>query len=182
MGGVKHMKGKVAERMGIKNENDPRVEAEVARLLSLDERRLVVMETHPNSGGWWFGKMGTETEILQYLAQLAKDDALDYVGGIVELKESAGNEMLEWIELEDYQPVRVRIRPPREHSGPTPPLPGLEKRLAGIEASACGQKRSVWRLLQAMTDEEIGEYFSDCLEGMLQSGRELPSVGEPCKT
>ncbi len=62
-------------------------------------------------------------------------------------------------------------------------MPGLEKRLADIEASAYGQKRSVWGLLQAMTDEEIALTFGDVLEEVLQSGRELPKVGKPsCRT
>ncbi len=174
MSGTKRLMEEVAERMEIDNPNDPKVLAEVGRLLSIDERRLVVMETHPNSGGCWVGMLGTETEILQYLAQLAKDGTLDYVGDILELKEGAQAELLSWIELEDWQPVRVHIQPPKPHSGPTPPLPGLEKRLAGIEAKAYGQKRSAWSLLQAMTDEEIALTFGDCLEGMLQSGRLLP--------
>jgi len=174
MSGTKRLMEEVAERMEIDDPNDPKVLAEVGRLLSIDERRLVVMETHPNSGGCWVGKMGTETEILQYLAQLAKDGTLDYVGDILELKEGAQAELLSWIEFEDYQPVKVHIRPPQPHSGPTPPLPGLEKRLAGIEAVAYGAKKSVWSLLEGMSDEEISEYFSDCLEGMLQSGRLLP--------
>jgi len=183
MSGTKRLMEEVAERMEIDDPNDPKVLAEVGRLLSIDERRLVVMETHPNSGGCWVGKMGTETEILQYLAQLAKDGTLDYVGDILELKEGAQAELLSWIEFEDYQPVKVHIRPPQPHSGPTPPLPGLEKRLAGIEAEAYGQKRSVWSLLQAMTDEEIALTFGDVLEEVLQSGRELPKVGEPsCRT
>ena len=174
MSGTKQMMDEVAQRMDISDPNDPKVLAEVGRLLSLNERRLVVMETHPNSGGCWVGKLGTEQEIIQYLAQLAKDGTLEYVGDIVELKEGAQAELLSWIELEDYQPIRVQVRPPREQSGPTPPLPGLEKRLAGLEAEAYGVKKSVWSILQGMSDEEIGDYFSDCLEGMLQSGRLLP--------
>lgn len=177
MGAIKRMAEEVAERMEIDDPNDPKVLAEVGRLLSIDERRLVVMETHPNSGGCWVGKLGTETEILQYLAQLAKDGTLDYVGDIVELKEGAQAELLSWIELEDYQPVKVHSQPPKSDSGPTPPLPGLEKRLAGIEAEAYGQHKSVWSLLQAMTDEEIALTFSDTLEEMLQSGRELQKAG-----
>ena len=174
MSGTKRLMEEVAERMEIDDPNDSRVKAEVERLLSIDRRRLVVLETHPNSGGCWFGKMGTETEITQYLKQLATDGTLNYVDGIVELKEGAHDEVLDWIEFEDYQPVRVHIRPPKEKSGPTPPLPGLEKRLAGIEAEAYGAKKSVWSLLEGMSDEEISEYFSDCLEGMPQSGRSLP--------
>ena len=174
MGGTKAMCDEVAERMEIYDPNDPKVQAEVARLLSLDERRLVVLETHPNSGGCWIGKLGTESEVIQYLKELAKAGTLDYVGGILELKERAEEEMLEWIELEDYQPVRVHIRPPREHSGLTPPLPGLEKRLANLGAEAYGIKKSVWSLLQGMYDNEIEEVLSGALEGMLQAGRLLP--------
>ena len=174
MGGTKAMMDEVASRMEISDPNDPRVLAEVGRLLSLDQRRLIVLETHPNSGGCWVGKMDTETEVIQYLKQMADEGTLDYVGDILELKEGAQAELLSWIELEDYQPIRVQVRPPREQSGPTPPLPGLEKRLAGLEAEAYGVKKSVWSILQGMSDEEIGDYFSDCLEGMLQSGRLLP--------
>ena len=174
MSRIKDMMDEVANRMEIDNVNDPRVEAEVNRLLSLGERRFVVLETHPNSGGCWVGKLGTEREVLEYLKDLEKKGQLDYVGGIVELKEDAHDEVLDWIKFEDYEPVGVTIRPPKEYSGPTPPLPGLEKRLAGIEAEAYGAKESAWSLLQGMSDEEVSEHFSDCLEGMLQSGRLLP--------
>jgi len=174
MGAMKRMMGEVATQMGIYDPNDPKVLAEVGRLLSLNDRRLVVLETHPNSGGCWVGKMGTETEILQYLVQLAKNGTLDYVGDIIELKEGAQAEVLSWIELEDCQPVRVRGVPPREHSGLTPPLPGLEKRLANLEVEAYGIKKSVWSLLQGMYDSEIEEVLSDALEAMLQAGRLLP--------
>ncbi|MBA7689300.1 hypothetical protein ES703_97806 [subsurface metagenome] len=177
MGGTKRLMEEVAERMEINDPNDPKVLVEVGRLLSLNERRLVVLITHPNSGGRWVGKLGTEFEVLHYLNQMAREGTLAYVGGILELKERAEEETLSWIELEDYQPTKVCLRPPREQSGPTPPLPGLEKRLVGIEASAYGAKKSVWSILQGMSDEEIAEYFSDCLEGMLQSGRLLPKDG-----
>jgi len=103
MGGTKQMMDEVASRMEICDPNDPKVLAEVGRLLSLNERRLVVLETHPNSGGCWVGKLGTESEILQYLAQLAKDGTLDYVGGIVELKEKAEEEILE-LSLRTFSP------------------------------------------------------------------------------
>jgi len=138
----------VADRMEIDDLNDPRVMAEVGRLFTLTERRLVVLETHPNSGGCWFGKLGTETEIIQYLQQLAKDGNLEYVGGIVELKEGAPEECQKWLEFVECQPISVRIRPPADKLSPTPPLPGLEKRLADIEASAYGQRRSVWSILR----------------------------------
>jgi len=190
MGGTKAMMDEVASRMDIYDPNDPRVLAEVGRLLSLDERRLIVLETHPNSGGCRCGMLGTEIEVIQYLKQMADEGTLDYVGGILELKPKAEEETLRWIEIEDCQPIRVQIRPPREHSGPTPPLPGLEKRLAGLEVEAYGIKKSVWSLLQGMYDNEIEEVLSDCLEGMLQSGRLLPpwekegqkDVGAKCKT
>jgi len=174
MGATKRLMEEVAGRIANGDPNDPKVLEEVGRLLSLDERRLVVLETHPNSGGCWIGKLGSESDVIQYLKELAKEGTLDYVGGILELKEKAEEEILQWIEFEDYQPIRVQIRPPREHGGPTPPLPGLEKRLAGIEAEAYGVKKSVWSILQGMYDQEIEEFFSDAFEGMLQSGRLLP--------
>ena len=182
MSGTKRLMEEVAERMEVSDPNDPKVLAEVGRLLSLDERRLVVLETHPNSGGCWVGMLGTESEVIQYLKRAHRQGNLDYVLWILELKERAGEETTQWIEFEDCEPIGIVVRPPREHSGPTPPLPGLEKRLTGIEASAYGVKKSAWSLLQGMADEEIQEYFSDCLEGMLQSGRISQKDGEPCKT
>jgi len=179
MSGIKRMLEEVAERMEIDDPNDPRVEAEANRLLSLGERRFVVLETHPNSGGCWVGKLGTGSEVLEYLKDLEKKGQLDYVGNIIELKEKADEETQDWLKLDDYQPVGVLVRPVFSSPEGTPPLPGLEKRLAGIEAEVYGQKRSVWSLLQAMTDEEIALSFGDVLEEVLQSGRELPKVGEP---
>jgi len=38
MSGVKHLADEVAEKLGIRDPNDPRVEAEVTRLLSADRR------------------------------------------------------------------------------------------------------------------------------------------------
>ena len=38
MGGVKHLADEVAGKLGIRDPNDPRVEAEVSRLLSTDRR------------------------------------------------------------------------------------------------------------------------------------------------
>ena len=174
MGGTKAMMDEVAKDMDIYDPNDPKVLAEVGRLLSLDERRLIVLETHPNSGGYWIAKLGSESEVLQYLKELAEAGDLDYVGGIIELKEKAEEEILQWIVFEDYQPIRVCFRPPREHSGPTPPLPGLEKRLTNLEVEAYGIKKSAWSLLQGMYDSEIEEVLSDTLQAMLQAGRWLP--------
>jgi len=174
MGGMKRMMEVAAERMETDDVNAPEVLAEVARLISLEERRLIVLETHPNSGGCWCGMLGTETEVLQYLQKMADKGFLDYVGGILELKPTAEEETLHWIEFEEYQPIGVRVRPPSEMTGPTPPLPGLEKRLAGIEASAFGVKKSVWSILSGMYDKELEELFTDALEGMLQAGRLLP--------
>jgi len=181
MGGTKNMMGEVAERMDCDDINDPKVLAEVQRLLSLDERRLVVIATHPNLGGCWIAKLGTESEVMEYLHQQAKEGFLDYVGGIIELKEKAELELTDWIEFEEGEPVNVRISPPHEHTGPTPPLPGLEKRLAGIEASAYGTKQSVCSILSGMYDQQIEELFSSALEGMLQSGRLLPKEAVSCQ-
>lgn len=181
MGGVKHMMDEVAARMEIDDPNDPKVQAEVERLLSITNRRLVVLETHPNTGGCWFGKMGTAREVIAYLKEMAEKGSLAYVGGIVELKEGAKDEMLEWIELEDFQPVRVIVRPPGQTTNGTPPLPGLEARLARIQAEAYGQHHSVWSILQSLTDEEVAETFGKVLESVLQEGRTLviPEVA-PC--
>jgi len=174
MGGVKHMKAEVAQRMEIPDENDPRVEAEVERLLSLHQRRLVLIESHPNSGGFWVGKVGTEVEILSYLKEQEDKGTLDYVFALLELKEEAGDEVIDWVEFDGTEPIQTREVDIGTSPQPTPPLPGLEKRLAGIQAQAYGYHQSVWKLLQKMSDQEIGEYFSDCFEGMLQSGRVKP--------
>ena len=174
MSGIKRLMEEVAERMEIDDPNDPRVKAEVERLFSLSERRLVVVESHPNSGGFWTGKMGSEREILQYLKKLESDGTLDYVFAVVELKEGAGDEVADWIEFDGLEPIRLKEVNIGSSPQATPPLPGLEKRLAGIEAEAYGAKKSAWSLLQGMSDEEVSDYFSDCLEGMLQSGRLLP--------
>jgi len=97
----------------------------------------------------------------------------------VRTKQKMGKVKLGKLKFDDYQPVGVLVRPVFSSPEGTPPLPGLEKRLAGIEAEVYGQKRSVWSLLQAMTDEEIALTFGDVLEEVLQSGRGLPKVGEP---
>ena len=172
------MKAEVAQRMEIPDENDPRVEAEVERLLSLSQRRLVVVESHPNSGGFRTGKMGSEREVLHYLKKLEKDGTLDYVFTIIELKEGADEEAAGWLEFDGIEPIKVMEVTIGSAPQPTPPLPGLEKRLAGIQAESCGQHRSAWTLLQAMTDEEVAFTFSECLEGLLQMGRELPEASE----
>ena len=183
MGAIKRMAEDVARRMEIEDISDPRVLAEVDRQLSINHRRLVVIESHPNSGGFWTGKVGTEQEVLDYLKEAEKKGDLDYVFCILELKEKAEHETSDWIEFEDCEPDRVADIAIGGSPEGTPPLPGLEKRLAGIEAEACGQHRSVWSLLQAMTDEEIALTFSDTLEEMLQMGRELPKAGDSgCRT
>ncbi|GAI24461.1 unnamed protein product [marine sediment metagenome] len=79
--------------------------------------------------------------------------------------------MTDWVEFDGTEPIQMREVDIGSAPQPTPPLPGLEKRLAGIQASAYDHQRSVLSLLQGMWDEEITEYFSDCLEGILQSGR-----------
>jgi len=174
MGAVKRMMEEVAERMEIDDPNDERVKVEVERLLSLHQRRLVLIESHPNSGGFWVGKVGTEVEILSYLKEQEDKGTLDYVFSLLELKEEAGDEVIDWVEFDGTEPIQMREVDIGTSPQPTPPLPGLEKRLAGIQASVYGHQRSVWHLLQGMSDEEIGNYFSDCLEGMLQSGRVKP--------
>lgn len=170
----KHLLDDVAVRMGITDPNDPRVQAEAERLLSLSQRRVIVLESHPNSGGYWFGKMGTEAEVVEYLLELAGDKNLDYVYAIFELKEGAQEETDDWLEFDDYSPVRVKPRIMSALQRGTPPLPGIERRLANIEAGAYGKRRLVWSILQAMCDQEIAELFSDFLEELLQSGRNLP--------
>jgi len=183
MGAVKRMAEDVARRMEIEDISDPRVLAEVDRQLSINHRRLVVIESHPNSGGFWTGKVGTEQEVLDYLKDADMKGHLDYVFCILEMKEGADHETSDWLELDGIEPIGLRkVKIGRSPEG-TPPLPGLEKRLAGIEAEAYGQHRSVWSLLQAMTDEEIALTFSDTLEEMLQMGRELPKAGDSgCRT
>jgi len=174
---VKRMMDEVASRMEIDDTNDPRVLEEVGRLLAISHRRLIVIESHPNSGGFWTGKVGTEQEVLDYLTDADMNGLLDYVFCILELKEKSDHETCDWLELDGNEPIGLRkVKIGRSPDG-TPPLPGLEKRLAGIEADGYGQHRSVWSLLQAMTDEEIALTFSDTLQEMLQSGRELPKVG-----
>ena len=174
MGATKRMMEEVAGNMGNYDPNDPKVLAEVGRLLNLDERRFVVLETHPNSGGCWIGKLGTGSEVISYLKEMATKGFLDYVGSILELKEKAEEETQKWLLFEDGSPSRVVIRGFAWDGGPTPPLPGLEKRLAHLEVEAYGVKKSVWSLLQGMYDNEIEEVLSDTLEAFLQSGRMLP--------
>jgi len=189
MGAVKRMAEDVARRMEIEDISDPRVLAEVDRLLSINHRRLMVIESHPNSGGFWTGKVGTEREVLDYLKQQDKDGTLDYVFAIVELKEGAEHETSDWLELDGTEVIGLRKVKVGRSPEVTPPLPGLEKRLAGIEAQAYGQKRTVWAMLQGMTDEEIARTFNDVLETLLQVGVEMPRLPEikvlgddtPCK-
>ena len=174
MSGIKRLMEEVAERMEIDDPNDSRVKAEVERLLSINHRRLIVVESHPNSGGFWTGKIGTEQEVLQYLQKLEKDGNLDYIFAIAELKEGSDDEVADWIEFDGIEPIKLREVAIGSRPEGTPPLPGLEKRLAGIEADAYGLKKSAWSILQSLTDEEICEVLSDLLQGLLQMGRELP--------
>lgn len=183
MSGIKHMMDEVAARMEIDDPNDERVKAEVERLLSITQRRLVVLESHPNMGGYWFGKMATEAEMLAHLKQEEAEGNLDYVLAILELKEGAKEETDEWLEFEDSQPTGIK---PRKFTGGvngTPPLPGLEARLAKIQADAYGEKHSVWSILQSLSDQEISELFRMTLESCLQEGRTLviPEVA-PCQS
>ncbi len=173
MGQVKHMMDEVAKRMEIKDPNDPRVQAEVERRLSINERRLLLVESHPNSGGFWVGRVGTEREIQECPKQLEADGTLDYVFAIAELKPGAGNEVTDWIEFDGAEPIKLRKRKPGHSITGTPPLPGLEGRLARIQSAAYGQPHPVWSILQALTDEEIAETFTQVLEAVLQEGRTL---------
>ncbi len=173
MGQVKHMMDEVAKRMEIKDPNDPKVQAEVERRLSINNRRLVLVESHPNSGGFWVGRIGTERQIQEYLKQLETDSTLDYVFAIAELKPGAGNEASDWIEFDGADPIKLRKRKPGHSVTGTPPLPGLEARLAKIQSEAYGQRQSVWSILQVLSDEEIAETFTEVLESLLHEGRTL---------
>ena len=73
-------------------------------------RQLVVMEEHPNSKEPWVGKVGNEDEIFAYLKENEAQGNLDYLAGIFELKEKAGDEIMDWVEFDDYQPVKVKDR------------------------------------------------------------------------
>ncbi|GAF85531.1 unnamed protein product [marine sediment metagenome] len=168
MGGTKQLADEVAAKMGIPDPNDSRVEAEVNRLLLLYEKRFVVLETHPNSGGTRVGKLGYGSEILAYLREMQEEGSLNYVGSIVELRENAYEETLEWLEYEHAEWTDVRSHVLFKAPDGTPPLPGLEKRLAGIEVSAYGSSYKVQSILHIMSDEEIETVFADLLESMLQ--------------
>lgn len=188
MGGTKELAEDVAARMEIPDSTDPRVEAEVNRMLVLYEKRFVVLETRPNSGGTRVGKLGSGGDILAYLKGLEEEGLLDYVGSIVELRENAYEETLEWLELEDaqrqtvhHQWTGVRSRVVFGAPDGTPPLPGLEKRLAGIRVSAYGSSKSVQSILHVMTDEEIETVFSDLMETMLQGGLISSKERAPCQ-
>lgn len=174
MGAVKRLAEEVAARMEIDDISDPRVLAEVDRQLSVNHRRLVVIESHPNIGGFWTGKVGTEREVFEYLKEAERSGHLDYVSIILELKERAEDETQGWLVFEEYQPVAVGKKSIGDRPEGTPPLPGLEKRLAGIQAHAYGATESVCSILQGMSDEEITVTFCDLLEGMLQSGKLSP--------
>ena len=178
MGGTKQLADEVAARMEIQDPNDPRVEAEVNRLLTLYERRFVVLETHPNSGGTRVGKLGSGSEILAYLKGMEEKGLLDYVGSIVELREKADEETLKWLDYDEGEWRGVRPHVAFRAPDGTPPLPGLEKRLAGIEVSAYGSRKKVQSILHVMSDQEIETVFADILETMLQGGR-LPSKERP---
>jgi len=178
MGQVKHMMDEVAKRLEIKDPNDPRVQAEVERRLSINDRRLVLVESHPNSGGFWIGRIGTEREIQEYLKQLEIDGTLDYVFAIAELKPGAGNEVTDWIEFDSTEPVKLQKRKPCHSITGPPPLPGLEARLATIQSAAYGQRHSVWSILLAFSDDEVAETFTQVLESILQEDRTLDRVSE----
>lgn len=181
MSGVKDIL--VARRMEIDDPNDPRVRAEVSRLLCINQRRLVVVLSHPNSGGFWVGKLGTEREIQEYLKKMEAEGDLDYIFAIAELKEGVEDEVADWIEFDGVEPQCLQEVKIGASPRGTPPLPGLEKRLAGIQAKAYGQKRSVWSILQALTDDQIAETFGQVLTDVLQYGLELPEPEvEPCQS
>lgn len=178
MGGIKQLMDETAQRMEIVDPNDPCVKAEVSRLLSVLERRLVVVESHPNSGGFWVGKVGTAREIGSYLQRVNRQGQLDYVFAILELKGAAKNEVGDWLEQDEDGPLGFRGVPVGHQDGGTPPLPGLEKRVARITSNAYGQRRSVWSILQGMTDVEIELVFNGYLEDVLQRGLTLPQPPE----
>jgi len=136
------------------------------------ERRLAVMETHPNSGGMWVGKLGTESEVMEYLRQMAEEGNLAYVGSVIELKDGAEVETEDWLELEDCEAVGVKPRVVTDGHQPQP-LPGLERRLAGIESNAYGTKKSALAILGVLTDEEISLTLDEVLQDLLQEGREI---------
>lgn len=173
MSAIKNLMDEVAARMGVTDPNNPAVLEEVERLLSVNDRRLVVVESHPNAGGFWVGKVGTEREVSEYLKTAEGNGDLDYIYAILELKKGAHDEVTKWIEFDDLsEPIKLLVseRTPGGAKG-TPPLPGLEARLAGIKSEAYGQQHSVWSILQTLADEEIASAFSDLLETMLQEGR-----------
>lgn len=178
MSGVKHLLDEVAARMEIDDPNDPRVGAEVERLLSIKQRRLIMLESHPNMGGFWVGRIGTERDIAEYLKDVESRRLLDYAFLILELREGAKNEVDDWIEFDEGEPIELKKFPPagKLSMKGTPPLPGLEKRLSGIRCSAYGQDRSVWSILQACTDEQVAKVGNCLLEVALQGGWELPKV------
>jgi hypothetical protein len=182
MSAIKHLMDEVAARMEIDDPNDERVKAEVNRLLSITKRRVAVIACHPNGGPLYIDKMGDEDEVFQFLKELETKGFLDYVHSILVMAEQGEDEVGDWIEFEDGSPVRVKSQPPCHATNGTPPLPGLEARLAGLQVEAYGQHHSVWSILQALTDEEIAETFSEILETCLQQGRTLiiPEV-DPCK-
>jgi len=183
MGGVKHMMDVVAARMEISDPNDPKVLTEVKRLLSITKRRVAVIACHPNGGPLYIDKMGNEVEVFQFLKELEAKGFLDYVHSILVMAEQGEDEVGDWIEFKDGSPIRVKASPPRYPTNGTPPLPGLEARLAKIEADAYGEKHSVWSILQSLSDQEISELFSLTLESCLQEGRTLviPEVA-PCQS
>lgn len=78
------------------------------------QRELVVLETHPNSGGSWVGIAGTESEVKQYLENMESKGALDYVKSIHQLSDGADDEIEEWIEFEDFEPVGLKDREIKE--------------------------------------------------------------------
>jgi len=178
MGGTKHLMDETAERLEIDDPNDPKVRAEVTRLLSIGERRLIVIESHPNSGGFWVGKLGSAREIKAYLLRLQKLGHIPFVFAILELKGSAENEYTNWISTNDYEDGEVLLNATMSTVEGTPPLPGLEKRLARITSNAYGKRRSVWSVLQGMTDVEVEQVFNGYLEDVLQRGITLPNPPE----
>ena len=165
------MMDEVAQRMEIDDPNDPKVQAEVERLLSITKRRVAVISCHPNGGPLYIDKMGNEDEVFKFLKELEATGCLEYVHSILVMAEQGEDEVCDWLDFEDGQPLGVKASPPRHTTNGTPPLPGLEVRLAGIEAEAYGQHRSVWSILQALTDKEIAETFGEVLESVLQAGR-----------
>ena len=62
------------------------------KVIVLNERKeplYIALESHPNIGGLWIGKIGTKEEIQEYIDGLKKEGHLDYLYCILKLEEHA---------------------------------------------------------------------------------------------